>query len=308
MARKRTSSGFKKGKHGSKRDIFEDIDEESLRKDIRKSVRKSDSRKAKLLPYAILISVIAILIGAYAVWAFVIDKDTDDPSTVVDTSGQYDLALRIETKTGGGGDHAPYDFSSHKVDPAVGTQYLLLLKNRGELTDSFAFSSDAPGDWTVVFEGGDVLENVPKAEWMYQVVTIRLNSGSSDTYREIKITATSIGDPEKSDSVTTKNTVENFPAERADLDKSPAKVDYNLVYYGGGKDSGEMGWYHNQGSEFTADNVIVGFKETIKGMKVGQTLVVEVPPEKGYGKDDPKHVDGKSLIFEITMLDVTANG
>ena len=105
--------------------------------------------------------------------------------------------------------------------------------------------------------------------------------------------------------ITTKNTVDLFSSEEADLDNHPAKVDYNLVYYGGGEIFNEYGWYHNQGGEFEAEDnsVIIGFEEGLKGMREGQSRVVEIPPEKGYGEDDYKHLGGRPMIFEIKMLD-----
>ena len=62
MAKKRASTGFKKGKHGSKRDIFEDIDEEAIRESIRKSVHDEDSKKDGILSYVILALVIGAII------------------------------------------------------------------------------------------------------------------------------------------------------------------------------------------------------------------------------------------------------
>ena len=230
---------------------------------------------------------------------------TDSPTSSDDVTEKiYGVSLLVCTKTDGEGNHKPFNHSTHKVDPTVGTQYLLLVKNRGNVTDTFGFTSNAPSNWTVTFDDGAECTDVPKGEWMYKAVPIRLKFSASDTYQEITITATSKGDPTKSDSIIAKNEVVTFSGAKADLDRHPAKVDYNLVYYGGGAEGGNPGWYHNQGSEFEARSVIVGFGEAVKGMRVGQTKVVAVPPEKGYGKDDPKHVDGKALIFEITMLDV----
>ena len=311
MAKKRAATGFKKGKHGAKRDIFEDIDEESIREDIRKSVHGEDSKKqSAVLPYVILVIVIAALIGSYFLIAFVFypDEDTPGSSSEIISNEIYGVSLKIITKEGGDGNHKPYDYSIHKVDPSLGTDYLLQIKNRGNVIDSFRFTSDAPSDWVVDFHGGNDITDVPIGEWHYKVITIRVNTGSSDVSRDIKITATSKSDSSKYASVTTKNTVVALAPEGADLDKHPAKVDYNLVYYGGGWDkdqnTGEKGWYYNQGSEFEASNVIEGFKEAVLGMRVGQTKVVEVPPDKGYGLEDEKHVGGRPLIFEITMLDV----
>ena len=217
----------------------------------------------------------------------------------------FGVSLKVVTKSGNDFDHTPHSFSAHKVDPSLGTQYLLLLKNTGNGTDSFVLNSNEPANWSVVFEGGNVIENVPKGEWVYQVMTVRVNSDSADTYRDIAITATSMGDWDKFEIILTMNTVETLPSSEANLDEHPAEVDYNLVYYGGGKEEeNQNGWYHNQGSVFEASYVIEGFKDAILGMREGQTKVVEVSPEKGYGPEDVKHIGGRPIIFEITMLDI----
>lgn len=309
MAKKRAATGFKKGKHGSKRDIFEDIDEEAIRESIRKSVHDEDSKKNGIFSYVILVLLIGAIIGGYFLYFYVIAGDEDNPYTsTVKTEPEYiyGVSLKIVTKDGGDGGHEPYEYSFHKVDPSVGTQYLLLVKNRGNVIDSFTMSSNAPSGWTVQFEGGNEVNDVPIGEWKYKIVTVRVSTGTSENYKEIKITASSKGEPAKQASVLTKNTVEALPLGTADLDKHSASVDYNLIYYGGGSEKNENGWYHNQGGIFTAEDnsVIPGFEEAIKGMREGQSKVVEVPPEKGYGPDDPKHVGGRSLIFEITVEDM----
>ena len=234
------------------------------------------------------------------------NKNSEENDVISTADKIYGVSLKIVTKSGGDGDHEPFNSSMHKVDPSIGTQYLLLVKNRGNTTDSFKFSSNAPSGWTVQFEGGNEVQNVPKGEWTYKTITVMVSTETSDSYKEIKITATSIGNSSKQANVTTKNIVEALPPGTANIDDHPASVDYNLVYYGGGTDLNESGWYHNQGGEFYAkDNtVIIGFEEAIIGMVEGQTKVVEIPSEKGYGPDDPKHVGGRPLVFEITMLDI----
>jgi len=241
-----------------------------------------------------LILIVTVFMGCF---------DEDTTSSEDEEEGIYGVSLMVCTKAGGLGSHKPYTSSIHKLSSSIGTQYLLLIKNEGNVTDSFIFSSDAPSDWVVDFESGNEVNDLPSGEWMYKIVTINVNAGSSDTSKDIAITATSKSDDSKFASILTKNTVISFEDETADLDKNPAIVDYNLVYYGGGTDVGEKGWYYNQGSEFEASNVIEGFKEAIKGMMVGQTKVVETPPEKAYGYEDEKHVGGRPLVFEITMLD-----
>ena len=313
MARKRSKSGFKKGKHGSKRDIFEDIDEEAIRKDLRESVHQKEREKSSKFSFVILVLVIVGIIGCGVLYVFVIDTDVNTPWSSPNDEGNketYGVTLEIVSKKGGDGDHKPYGYSIHKVDPSVGTQYILLLKNTGSGADSFVLSSDAPSGWNVDFQGENEVKDIPRNEWMYKIVTIRVSSSVSEPSREITITATSKEDSTAQDTVITKNTVVAHPPGTANLDVHPAKVDYNLVYYGGGKEENRNGWYHNQGDEFEAEDnsVIVGFEEAIKGMREGQTKVVEVPPEKGYGANDEKHVGGRPLVFEITILDINTGG
>ena len=313
MARKRAKSGFKKGKHGSKRDIFEDIDEEAIRKDLRESIHHKEGGKSSKFSFVILVLVIVGIIACGVLYVFVIDKDDNTPWTSSnddDVEATYGLTLKIVSKKGGDGDHKPYGYSLHKLDPSVGTQYILLLKNTGSGTDSFVLSSDAPSGWNVDFEGDNEVRDIPRNEWMYKIVTVRVSSSVTEPSRDITITVISKTDPTAYATVITKNTVVAHPPGTANLDVHPAKLDYNLVYYGGGKENNQNGWYHNQGDEFEAkdNSVIVGFEEAIKGMREGQTKVVEVPPEKGYGANDEKHVGGRSLIFEITMLDINTQG
>ncbi len=307
MARKRSVDGSKRGKHGGDASMFDDIDEYSIREEVRGSVMKESSRRKALMPYVVLVLVILAIIGGYFAYMYLIKEDKDTPASDFNEDNSFiaDVEIKVETKTDGDGSHSPFDYSMHKVDPSRGTQYLLLIKNKGEEKDSFRLTADNPSGWSVTFEGGNVMTDMSPGYWDYKIMTIKVTD-SSDSYRDIKITATSLSDPLVKDSIITKNTVESLPPGEADLNNDPAKVDYNLVYYGGGT-SGEKGWYHNQGSEFEATNVIQGFKEAIKGMRVGQTKVIEVPPEKGYGPDDEKHVGGRPLVFEITMLDVNTN-
>jgi len=311
MAKKRSIDGFKKGKHGISVNEAEHEEETRIRKEIRDRLTRGPSLMEKIGPYLVLGLVILAILGSYAAYTVLVQKDVDNPGTANTEDSDDFIAgveLKIETKTDGDGGHGPFDYSAHKVDPSRGTDYIILLKNRGERTDSFRFSSNAPSDWTVEFRDGNMASEVPVNFWVYKIITIKTTQ-SSVKYQDITITATSISDNSKHDSVITKNTVESLPPAEADLGNHRVNVDYNLVYYNGGwnaeEETGEKGWYHNQGSEFeTTSGVIQGFEEAIRGMRMGQTKAVEVPPEKGYGFEDEKHTGGRSLVFEITMLDV----
>jgi FKBP-type peptidyl-prolyl cis-trans isomerase 2 len=51
-------------------------------------------------------------------------------------------------------------------------------------------------------------------------------------------------------------------------------------------------------------SVIPGFKEGVLGLKVDETIVVRIPPDKGYYNDLTHELHGKTLIFEITIVSI----
>lgn len=53
-----------------------------------------------------------------------------------------------------------------------------------------------------------------------------------------------------------------------------------------------------------AGQVIPGFEKAVKGMKVGESKEVTVPPEEAYGKSGPHPLAGKTLVFKITLVGI----
>ena len=52
--------------------------------------------------------------------------------------------------------------------------------------------------------------------------------------------------------------------------------------------------------------VIRGFDEGIIGMKVGETKIIEIPPEEAYGTDPEAHpLGGKTLFFRIKVVSIS---
>ena len=60
------------------------------------------------------------------------------------------------------------------------------------------------------------------------------------------------------------------------------------------------------GITFGLNEVIVGFKEGIAGMRVGETKTLVIPPEKGYGAAGapPDIPPNATLTFVVTLREV----
>ena len=53
-----------------------------------------------------------------------------------------------------------------------------------------------------------------------------------------------------------------------------------------------------------AGQVIQGFDEAVIGMKIGEEKTFTVPPAKGYGESGSHPLAGKTLLFEIKIIDI----
>ena len=50
--------------------------------------------------------------------------------------------------------------------------------------------------------------------------------------------------------------------------------------------------------------VIKGFEEAVIGMRVGETKTVTIPPSKAYGRSGKHRLAGKTLVFDITLMEI----
>ena len=79
-------------------------------------------------------------------------------------------------------------------------------------------------------------------------------------------------------------------------------LDYTLTVDGSVADTsiGKQPFSFTVGS----GQVIQGFDEAVIGMKIGETKKFTVPPAKGYGESGSHPLAGKTLLFEIKIIDV----
>jgi FKBP-type peptidyl-prolyl cis-trans isomerase 2 len=53
-----------------------------------------------------------------------------------------------------------------------------------------------------------------------------------------------------------------------------------------------------------AHRIIKGFEEALVGMKLNETKLVTIPPEKAYGKSGNHPMAGKTLQFELLVTNI----
>lgn len=102
-----------------------------------------------------------------------------------------------------------------------------------------------------------------------------------------------------------------YKIEKAGEGSSPSKSDRVKVHYKGTLPDGtvfDSSYDRGQPIEFQLDQLIPGWVETIPMLKKGGKMEIVVPPEQGYGNREAGKIPANStLIFEIELLDFTAN-
>ncbi len=61
-----------------------------------------------------------------------------------------------------------------------------------------------------------------------------------------------------------------------------------------------------QPAQLSTDQVVPGFKAGVVGQKVGSTVMINIPPEYGYGTEESKdnELGGKTLLFVVEILSI----
>lgn len=78
------------------------------------------------------------------------------------------------------------------------------------------------------------------------------------------------------------------------------------VAYIGSLEDGRV-FDQSQGATFLLSSTIPGFRDSVVGMRVGESKTFSIAPEDGYGASPPPSSiipPNATLIFEVTLLDV----
>ena len=219
--------------------------------------------------------------------------------------------------------------NSHDVDPGRSTHYAIIVKNTGNGEDTVTLSyneTHLPNNWTISFEHDSI--NISGYDSSVVICNITSYSGTDPGRYDILIIANSSTGLTDSiwlntsrikvfgnDTVVVDDHVQvNYIgffvdgvifdtsiSEVANNDDYPKKEDFTprtsyspLTVYVGPSDPD---------TEDDYIQVIPGFWEGIVGMKVNETWVTRIPPEKAY--NTPGHeLYGKTLIFEISLVSI----
>jgi hypothetical protein len=221
--------------------------------------------------------------------------------------------------------------NTHEADKGNSTAYALLIKNTGNGEDTISLSyteSHLPGNWTVTFEYDSI--SVPAQDYRVVICTVDTYENSTDGRYDIKLIATTgLGNTAELwvntslvlDFNDTKVVEGNmikldyigvFPeglmfdtsvfdaANNSDLPKTldfqpkPPSAYTPFGVYAGPSDPDNTDDYHQ---------VIDGFWEGAIGLKVNETTVVRIPPEKAY-TNPTDALYGKTLIFQIKLISI----
>lgn len=219
--------------------------------------------------------------------------------------------------------------NSHHADPGRSTYYAITVKNIGNAEDTITLSyneSHLPNNWSISFES--VTLDIPGLSSEVVICNITTFSNSSKGRYDIDIIATSSSGKIAKIWLNT-SLIKDFGDETV---KSGDKIQVNYIgtltdgvifdtsYFEVANNSDypkseTFSMRHSyeplkvQVSDSDPDEndhyttVIVGFREGVIGMKVDETNVVRIPPEKGY-TNEIHHLYGLTLIFEITIVSI----
>ncbi|UCE38124.1 MAG: FKBP-type peptidyl-prolyl cis-trans isomerase [Thermoplasmata archaeon] len=206
--------------------------------------------------------------------------------------------------------------TTHDADPGRNVLYGILVRNTGNGEDSFSFSyKHLPPNWTISFEFDQIV--IPGYGSKSVIVNISTHINTSKGRYDMDIMTTSSGGPTASIWLNT-STVKDFDARTI---KEGDRIQVNYIgYFPDGVVfdtsyayvANNTNWSKTPGftrTEFSPlkvatttregdyTTVVIGFKEGLMGLKVGESNVVRVPPEKAYG-------DGLWRIFEIDIVSI----
>ena len=276
-------------------DDDEDDEEQPSRRSRKQGGRKEPGKRSDMVMLGVMIVVIVMIIGGYFAYSLFLSPDDDNGGQT--NPPRREIQLQVITDTS----HNFGVSSTHDSDINGKTDFLLLVTNLGEATDTVEFkSSGGAADMTLSFDRSTV--TVKKNGAMYAIVTIATAQAGFGSF---SVTATSVDDAIAKDTVTLNVDAHDLNDRQAGVG-DVATVYYVLVDRGTDDAYNPDKWAYNRGGEFPdftiGEGVIEGFSDMAVGMKAGETHVTLMPESKAY-MNEPGYPKG-DLLYEMTMLEI----
>jgi hypothetical protein len=277
----------------------EDDDQKEVKKKSRKKTRSREpGKKGDMALFGALIVIILVIVVGYFAYTvyFVEDEDEGDG---FENPPRREIMLQVISDSS----HNFGDSSTHDSDIGGKTDFLLLVANNGEATDTVSMkSSGGATGMTLSFDKTQLA--VKKDGTQVVIATV---STSQTGFGSFSITATSDDDAIAKDTVTVNVNAKDLNDRQAQYGD---KVDVYYVLVDRGTDAAfnPDKWAYNQDGPFTdfviGQDVIEGFAEMADGMKVGETHVAIIPADKAYGNNPGDTRPDGDLVYEMQMMEI----
>jgi hypothetical protein len=235
------------------------------------------------------------------------EDDEKEKDELKDTNNDkiIDLDLNVISDT----NHNLDKTSHHVAHPNEQTQFLLLLQNTGNITETFQMQTIDPGTgWKCILNGvegnmdNNKLQIIPGGSEAL-ILTVKVPASGTVTFQ---IIAQSLENSAIYSSVEVSVKVKDLGNVTSKMG-SNVNVYYTLIDRGTDDEFDENVWRFNQAGEYPftiGDGTIQGFINISLGMREGETRVWLLPEEDCYGSDPEDWKPDGPLIFEVTMLDL----
>jgi hypothetical protein len=249
-------------------------------------------REGKMWSAAAVAAAVAVVILVYATWF------APPASTGSGTGPQAFHAVSLTV---------PSD--THAAEAGRTTGFVLHITNFGNVVDTIGISTELPSAQWAALADEPSLTLTPGTTGVSVLEIILPGEAPPGSY-SVTVTARSGGDPTKWYSHTLTVNVVGLGQQTVQVGDK-VQVDYTLWLTNGSEADSSISrgeplkvYVGSQDPDPSDDytQVIQGFWEAIRGMKVGETTAVRVPPEKAYSGSHP--LAGMTLIFEIELVSI----
>lgn len=273
--------------------------EEVKKKHPKKPHHREQEKKVDTILFAILIVILLVIVGGYFAYTTYFADDDDDNGNELINPPRREILLQVISDTSHNFDKS----STHYSDIGGKTDFLLLVTNRGEATDTVSLKSSGGGTGMSLSFNEEQIP-VKKEGAMVAIATITTTQSG---FGRFTITATSINDVIAKDSVIVNVNAEDL-ADRQAQYGDEVSVYYVLVDRGTDAAFNPDKWAYNQDGPFQefiiGQGVITGFSEMAAGMKVGETHVAIIPADKAYGNNPGDSRPDGDLVYEMLMMEI----